>query len=344
LENINDISDATQIAERIHKELSLPFRLSGHEVFTAASIGIALNTTGYNRPEDILRNADTTMYRAKTLGKARFEVFDSTMNTQLMARLQLETDLQRALQRQEFQLHYQPIVSLKSNKITGFEALLRWHRPKYGLVSAAEFIPIAEETGLIVPIGCWVLREACNQMRKWQMQFDLNSSLTISVNLSGKQFSQPDLIQQIEQIIQETNIDPCILKLEITESVLVENAKSVSAMLVKLQALGIRLSIDDFGTGYSSLSYLHQLPIDTLKIDGSFINKIDVNVEKIEIVRTIVALAWNLGIDVVAEGVETNKQMHQVKSLKCDFGQGYFFSKPLDSKTAEALIATQLHC
>jgi EAL domain-containing protein (putative c-di-GMP-specific phosphodiesterase class I) len=322
----------------------LPFRLSGHEVFTAASIGIALNTTGYNRPEDILRNADTTMYRAKTLGKARSEVFDSTMNTQLMARLQLETDLQRALQRQEFQLHYQPIVSLKSNKITGFEALLRWHRPKYGLVSAAEFIPIAEETGLIVPIGCWVLREACNQMRKWQMQFDLNSSLTISVNLSGKQFSQPDLIQQIEQIIQETNIDPCILKLEITESVLVENAKSVSAMLVKLQALGIRLSIDDFGTGYSSLSYLHQLPIDTLKIDGSFINKIDVNVEKIEIVRTIVALAWNLGIDVVAEGVETNKQMHQVKSLKCDFGQGYFFSKPLDSKTAEALIATQLHC
>ncbi len=342
LENINDISDATQIAERIQTELSLPFHLGGHEVFTTASIGIALNTTGYNRSEDILRNADTTMYRAKTLGKARSEVFDSTMNTQLMARLQLETDLQRALQRQEFQLHYQPIVSLKNNKITGFEALLRWHRPKYGLVAAADFIPIAEETGLIVPIGWWVLREACHQMRKWQIQFDLNSSLTISVNLSGRQFSQPDLIQQIEQIIQETTIDPGILKLEITESVLVENAKSASAMLLKLQALGIRLSIDDFGTGYSSLSYLHQFPIDTLKIDGSFINKVDVNVEKIEIVRTIVALAWNLGMDVVAEGVETNKQMHQVKSLKCEFGQGYFFSKPLDSKTAEALIATQL--
>jgi diguanylate cyclase (GGDEF)-like protein len=342
LEDIKDITDATQVAERIQNELALPFHLSGHEVFTAASIGIALSTTGYNQAEDILRNADTTMYRAKTLGKGRSEVFDPIMNTQLMLRLQLETDLQRALQRQELQLHYQPIVSLKSNKITGFEALLRWHRPEHGLVAAAEFIPIAEETGLIVPIGWWVMREACNQMRKWQLQFALNSPLTISVNLSGKQFSQPDLIQQIEQILQETNLDPCSLKLEITESILVENAKSASAMLVKLQALGIRLSIDDFGTGYSSLSYLHQFPIDTLKIDGSFINKVDVDVEKIEIVRTIVALAWNLGMDVVAEGVETNKQMYQVKSLKCDFGQGYLFSKPLDSQMAETLIATQV--
>lgn len=342
LEDIKDISDATQVAERIQTELTLPFYLSGHEVFTAVSIGIALSTTGHNQAEDILRNADTTMYRAKALGKGRSEVFDPAMNTQLMARLQLETDLQRSLQRQELQLHYQPIVSLKSNKITGFEALVRWHRPEYGLVAAAEFIPIAEETGLIVPIGWWVLREACNQMRKWQLQFDLKP-LTISVNLSGKQFSQPDLIQQIEQILQETNLDPCSLKLEITESILVENAKSASAMLVKLQALGIRLSIDDFGTGYSSLSYLHQFPIDTLKIDGSFIHKIDVDVEKIEIVRTIVALAWNLGMDVVAEGVETNKQMYQIKSLKCDFGQGYLFSKPLDSETAEALIATQMY-
>ncbi len=189
MEDIKDISDATQVAERIQNELTLPFHLSGHEVFTAASIGIALNTTGYNQAEDILRNADTTMYRAKTLGKGRSEVFDPIMNTQLMLRLQLETDLQRALQRQELQLHYQPIVSLKNNKITGFEALLRWHRPEHGLVAAAEFIPIAEETGLIVPIGWWVMREACNQMRKWQLQFALNSPLTISVNLSGKQFS-----------------------------------------------------------------------------------------------------------------------------------------------------------
>ncbi len=340
LENIKDISDATQIAERIQKELGLPFNLGGHEVFSTASIGIALSTTGYNRPEDILRDADTTMYRAKTLGKARSEVFDLTMHTQLMARVQLETDLQRALQRQEFQLHYQPIVSLKNGNITGFEALVRWHRPERGLVSAAEFIPIAEETGLIVPIGWWVLREACRQMRAWQMQFHFNSSLAISVNLSGKQFSQPDLIQQIEQILQETSLDPRNLKLEITESVLVENAKSATAMLLQLQALGIRLSIDDFGTGYSSLSYLHQFPIDTLKIDGSFINNVDVDVEKVEIVRTIVALAWNLGMDVVAEGVETNKQMYQIKSLQCDFAQGYLFSKPLDSKTAESLIAT----
>jgi EAL domain-containing protein (putative c-di-GMP-specific phosphodiesterase class I) len=210
-------------------------------------------------------------------------------------------------------------VSLRNNKITGFEALIRWHHPLRGIVPAAEFIPLAEETGLIVPIGWWVLREACRQMRAWQMQFDLNSSITMSVNLSGKQFSQTDFIEQIENIIRDTTLNSRSLKLEITESVLIKNAQYVSKMLVELQALGIRLSIDDFGTGYSSLSYLHQFPIDTLKIDGSFINNVDIDVEKIEIVRTIIGLAWNLGMDVVAEGIETNKQMYQVKALKCEF-------------------------
>ncbi|MBW4637897.1 MAG: EAL domain-containing protein [Gloeocapsa sp. UFS-A4-WI-NPMV-4B04] len=342
LENIKDINHAVQIAERIQQELTLPFNLSGHEVFTTASIGITLSTTNSHRPEDILSDADTTMYRAKASGKARCEIFDPTMHSQAIARLQLETDLQRALQRQEFELYYQPIVSLRNNQTTGFEALLRWHHPVRGIVPAAEFIPIAEETGLIVPIDWWVLREACQQMRTWQMQFDLNSSITMSVNLSAKQFSQTDFIGQIEKIIHDTTLDCRSLKLEITESVLIKNAQSVSAILLKLQALGIRLSIDDFGTGYSSLSYLHQFPIDTIKIDGSFINNVDIDVEKIEIVRTIVGLAWNLGMDVVAEGVETNKQMYQVKALKCDLGQGYLFSRPLNREAAEALIATKM--
>jgi diguanylate cyclase (GGDEF)-like protein/PAS domain S-box-containing protein len=342
LENIKDINHASYIAERIQQELTLPFNLSGHVVFTTASIGITLSTTNSNRPEDILRDADTTMYRAKASGKARCEIFDPTMHSQAMARLQLETDLQWALQRQEFELHYQPIVSLKNDEITGFEALLRWHHPVRGIIAAAEFIPIAEETGLIVPIDWWVLREACQQMRTWQRQFGLNSSITMSVNLSGKQFSQTDFIEEIEKIINDTTINSRSLKLEITESILIENAQSVSAILVKLQALGIRLSIDDFGTGYSSLSYLHQFPIDTIKIDGSFINNVDIDVEKIEIVRTIVGLAWNLGMDVVAEGVETNKQMYQVKALKCDFGQGYLFSRPLNREAVEALIATKM--
>ncbi len=342
LEDIKDISDASQIAERIQTELALPFNLDGHEVYTTASIGIAISVLGYNQPEDILRDADTTMYRAKTLGKARFEVFEPTMHTQLITQLQLETDLQKAVQRQEFQLYYQPIMSLRDGKITSFEALVRWHHPVRGLVPAAEFIPIAEETGLIIPLGWWVLREACQQMRSWQMKFNLDPSLTISVNLSGKQFAQLNLLEQVKQILQETALDPRSLKLEITESVLVENAKAASAMLVQLQTLGVRLSIDDFGTGYSSLSYLHQFPIDTLKIDGSFINNLDVDVEKIEIVRAIVALAWNLSMEVVAEGVETNKQMYQIKSLRCDCGQGYLFSRPLDSKAIDALIATKV--
>ena len=341
LENIHDLKDATQVADCIQKQLTLPFNLNGNEVFTAASIGIALNTPDYERSEELLRDADTTMYRAKLLGKGRYEVFDKTMHIQAMALLQLENDLRRAIERLEFRLHYQPIVSLKSNRVTGFEALVRWQHPERGLVSPAEFIPVAEETGLIIPIGTWVLREACRQMRAWQVQFPVHSPLTMSVNLSGKQFSQPDLIDQIKQILHETGLDPRSLKLEITESVLMENAESAVAMIVQLQNLGIRLSMDDFGTGYSSLSYLHRFPIDTLKIDRSFVNDVDVDAEKIEIISTVVALAWNLGMDVVAEGVETKKQMYQLRALKCEFGQGYFFSRPLDSDKAGALIAAE---
>lgn len=340
LENMKDASDATLIADRIQKELIEPFDLSGHEVFSTASIGIALSTTEYNQPEDLLRDADIAMYRAKALGKARYEIFNSNMHLRAMSLLHLETDLRHAIEREEFRIHYQPIVSLRSGRIAGFEALARWYHPQRGLISPAEFIPVAEETGLIIPIGFWVLREACRQMRSWQIQFPRNLSLIISVNLSGRQFSQPNLVEQINQILLETQLDPHCLKLEITESVVMGNAESAIALLAQLKKLGIHLSIDDFGTGYSSLSYLHRFPIDTLKIDRSFINRIDTDGEQLEIVRTIVTLAWNLGLDVIAEGVETAKQLAQLKSLQCEYGQGYFFSRPLDSEPAGLLVAT----
>ena len=337
LEDIKDISDATKMADRIYQELSLPFDLSGHEVFTTVSIGIAISTLGYDRPEDLLRDADMTMYRAKALGKGRLEVFDPTLHDRAMARLQLEIDLRRALERQELQLHYQPIVSFNNGKIIGYEALVRWQHPQRGWVSPVEFIPLAEETGLIVPLGLWVLRQACQQLHTWQQQQQQDPPLTVNVNLSGKQFAQPNLIENIKQVLQETGLDASSLKLEITESVLVENATPAVAILKQLKALGIKLAIDDFGTGYSSLSYLHQMPIDTLKIDKSFVNNVDCDPEKIEMIRTIVSLAWNLGMNVVAEGVETKKQMYQLQALRCDYGQGYYFSRPLDANAVKTL-------
>jgi EAL domain-containing protein (putative c-di-GMP-specific phosphodiesterase class I) len=258
------------------------------------------------------------------------------MQNQAMARLQLEIDLRWALERQELHVYYQPIMSLNNSRIAGFEALVRWQHPQRGWISPTEFIPVAEEAGLIVPLGWWVLREACSQIRAWQ-QLPTDLPLTISVNISGKQFAQPNLVKEIQQILQETGLDASSLKLEITESVLVDKTEAAVAILKQLKALGIGLSIDDFGTGYSSLSYLHQMPIDTLKIDRSFVNNVDCDPEKIEIIRTIVGLAWNLGMNVVAEGVETKKQMYQLRALKCDYGQGYFFSRPVDAKAATAL-------
>jgi len=338
LKELKEISEAKHVAERIQEQLMLPFQLSGNEVFTTASIGIALSVTGYDRPEQILRDADMAMYRAKTHGKARHEVFDITMHSSAIALLQLETDLRRAIERQEFRLYYQPIISLNNGMINGFEALVRWQHPERGLISPAEFIPMAEETGLIIPIGWWVIREACNQMHIWQAQFPENSSLAISVNISGKQFSQPNLSQQIEQILQETSLDPRTFKLEITESAIVENAESATVMLAQLRKLGVQLYMDDFGTGYSSLSYLHRFPIDMLKIDRSFVSRMSFDNENSEIVRTIMTLAHNLGMKVTAEGVETAEQLALLKALKCDYGQGYFFCKPVDSETAETLI------
>jgi len=333
------VTEAIDVAERLQQALALPFNLNGHEVFTTVSIGIALSSTGYERPEEVLRDADTAMYRAKVLGKARHEVFDKTMHTFAMNLLQMETDLRRAIERKEFVLHYQPIVSLETGTISGFEALIRWQHPERGFVSPDEFISIAEETGLIIPIGQWVLEEACRQIRDWQKQFPQYPPLQISVNLSSKQFVNSDLIDQIRKVIEETGIDPYSLKLEITESMVMENFDSAIEMLQQLRKLGIELSIDDFGTGYSSLSYLHRFPISTLKIDRSFVSCMNDNSENGEIVRTIVMLARSLKMNVVAEGVENKEQLAQLAALECEYGQGYYFSRPLAVEGAAKLLA-----
>ncbi|HYE15327.1 MAG TPA: EAL domain-containing protein [Pyrinomonadaceae bacterium] len=338
LDGLEDEGDAIRVAERIQQELTTPFNLGGHEVFTTASVGITFSSPGYENPENVLRDADTAMYRAKENGKARYELFDAVMHARAVERLRLENDLRRAVERGEFSVYYQPIVSLDSDRVTGFEALVRWEHPERGFVPPTEFIPVAEETGLIVEVGQWVLRESCRQMREWQrLSFD-NRLLTISVNLSGKQFLQPNLIGCVKQILHETDLDPRCLKLEITESVMMESAEAASAMLVQLRHLGVQLSIDDFGTGYSSLSYLHRFPINTLKIDRSFVTRMGDAGENSEIIRTILTLASNLGMDVIAEGVESKGQLAQLKAMGCHYGQGYLFSKPVGAAGAGALI------
>jgi diguanylate cyclase (GGDEF)-like protein/PAS domain S-box-containing protein len=337
LDDLNHISDATQAAERIHKELCAPFNLSGHEVFASVSIGIAHSDTPYEGPEDFIRNADTAMYRAKDQGRGRFELFDKGMHVRAVALLELETDLRRALARGEFCLHYQPIVSIEDWRIAGFEALLRWQHPEQGFVSPTKFIPVAEETGLINQIGQWVFREACKQLRAWQIQFPSDPPLTVSVNLSAKQFSHPALIEEIKQALAETGVSPRSLKIEITEGAIIENVEAATDILRQLKALGIRISLDDFGTGYSSLSYLHRFPIDTLKIDRSFVTRMSMP-KNSEIVRTIITLAVNLGMDVIAEGVETREQIILLTGLNCEYVQGFLLSKPVDGKTMMELI------
>ena len=339
IEDIADETESVQVAERVQKELSIPFNLSGREVFTTVSMGIAPSATGYERAEDILRDADTAMYRAKSMGKARYEIFDKAMHARAINLLQMETDMRRALEREEFVLHYQPIVALENFRLRGFEALVRWQHPERGFISPMDFIPVAEETGMIVPLGEWVMREACRQMHGWQMMFPLDQPLFITVNLSSKQFTQETLISTFAMILQETGVKPQSVKLEITESVVMENVDTATDMLRQLRGLGVKLAIDDFGTGYSSLSYLHRFPIDTSKIDRSFVTRMSENNENTEIVRTIVVLAQNLGMDVVAEGVETNEQLVILQKLGCENGQGYFFSKPVNADGAERIIA-----
>jgi diguanylate cyclase (GGDEF)-like protein/PAS domain S-box-containing protein len=338
LNDIKEPGDANRAAERIMKELSTPFLVSGKEVFTSASIGIALSNPSYQEPEEIMRDADTAMYRAKSLGKSRYEVFDADMRASVMARLELETDLRRALERGEFRNFYQPIVSLDSGEVSGFEALLRWDHPTRGLLGPDMFIAVAEDTGLIRELGWWNLCEACRQLGKWKANLSPDRELVMNVNLSIKQFMQPNLVERIGALLAEMSLSPQSLKLEITESTVMEDPTAAVEMLHQLKALGIRLAIDDFGTGYSSLSYLHRFPLDTLKIDRSFISGASDGIDGMEIARTVMPLAKNLSLDVVAEGVETAEQVRLLKSLKCKYGQGFYFSEPVSPQQAELMI------
>jgi diguanylate cyclase (GGDEF)-like protein/PAS domain S-box-containing protein len=338
LEPILDIADAIGVAERIQEALMEPFHLEGHEVYATASIGIAVAAPEHRQPEDILRDADTAMYSAKAAGKERYAVFDTTMHSQAVELLQLEVDLRRAVDRREFRVFYQPIVSLVTMRVVGFEALIRWQHPKRGLVRPAEFIPLAEEMGLILPIGHWVLREACSQLRMWQRRYPMTPPLSVSVNLSAKQFWKPGLTDQIEEVLAQTGLPPDSLRLEITESALMSNAGSINGILERLRRLGVQLYIDDFGTGYSSLSYLHRFTIDALKIDSSFTSRMHRSYKDREIVHTIMTLAQSLGISTILEGVEKPEQLDLISNEQCQYGQGDFFSQPVDPAMAELLL------
>jgi diguanylate cyclase (GGDEF)-like protein/PAS domain S-box-containing protein len=337
LEDPKEPYDAVAVANRILQSLKKPFTLEAHEVYVTASIGIAASSTGYSRPQDVLRDADTAMYRAKATGKSRHQIFDTAMHARAMQVLQTENDLRRAIDRNEFELHYQPILQIDPRRIRGFEALLRWRHPQLGLIAPAEFIPIAEETGLIIPIGQWVLLEGCKQAAAWLEMFP-EHPLDININLSGKQFSQSDLVEQVVGVLRQTKLAANHLILEITESVVMENPETTVAMLLRLKDLGIQLNIDDFGTGYSSLAYLQRFPVDTMKIDRSFVARIGLDPENVEIVRTIVALAHNLNMKVTAEGIETEEQLAQLQQLQCENAQGYFLSRPMDSSAATELL------
>jgi diguanylate cyclase (GGDEF)-like protein/PAS domain S-box-containing protein len=338
LDQVRDSSDTTLVAERILKALAAPFNLDGKKLFTSASIGIALSSIGYDSAEDLLRDADTAMYRAKSLGKGRYEVFDLAMRASVIARLQLETDLRSALEREEFRNFYQPIVSLESGRITGFEALLRWQHPTRGLLQPLEFIPVAEETGMIREIGWWNLQKACRQISTWNASRNGSSPLAMSVNLSAKQFLQPNLAEEIGNLLCEVGLPPGTLKLEITESTVMADPSAAVETLLQIKSLGVQLSIDDFGTGYSSLSYLHRFPLDTLKIDSSFTKSMGQKGDSIEIVRTILPMANSLRLNVIAEGVETAEQLAVLRRLRCEFAQGYYFSKPVTADEARALL------
>jgi diguanylate cyclase (GGDEF)-like protein len=340
LDDVKDIRNALRVAERLQEALAKPFLLDGREILTSASVGIAASTRTYTRSADALRDAGTAMARAKRLGPGQVAVFDIRMHTQAVTRLKLETDLRQASDRHEYLLYYQPIVSLQSGRITGFEALLRWQHPQRGLISLGECLPVAEEIGLLIPLGAWVLQHASQQLLAWQVEFPVAPPLNMSVNLSCKQFLQSgDLLTIIDETLKATGLDARSLALEVTETVMMENAEAALATLAQLKDRQLCISIDDFGTGYSSLSYLQRLPIDNLKIDQSFVAHIKPAGESLEIVRSIITLAHSLGKHVIAEGVETGEQLALLRSLGCDYGQGYLFSKPMEPEAATKLMA-----
>ncbi|MBI4848825.1 MAG: EAL domain-containing protein [Nitrospirae bacterium] len=336
IEDLKDKNEALHVAGRIQENLSRPLNLQGQDVVTSASIGITFSTIGHELPDHFLRDADIAMYCAKNGGSARYEIFDKRMYDNALARMQMETDLRQAVKQNEFLLHYQPIISLHSGMITGFEALVRWQHPARGLIYPAEFIETAEETGLIIQLGEWVLQQACLRLRSLQAKYPSARPLTMSVNISSKQLF-PSLFKAVQKVLDETGVAPNTLILEITENMFMENVSTVSPLLSKLKDLHVQIHIDDFGTGYSSLSYLHHFPIDVLKIDRSFVTRIQRG-ENIEIVKAISTLAHSLNMEVIAEGVETEEQLTQIKSLNCEFAQGFLISRPLDDDNVEAFL------
>jgi diguanylate cyclase (GGDEF)-like protein len=336
LENIADAEAAIAWVQHLLQSLTQPFLIDQQELFMSASVGIVMGTSAYSEPEALLQDADTAMYKAKTLWQQRYQVFDAGMRQQVQAQLRLETDLRRAVERQEFLVYYQPIIALETFTIKGFEALVRWQHPERGMIAPGEFIPIAEETSLIVPIGLWVLQKSGQQLVDWQSHCD--QGLTMSVNLSVKQFAQADLVEHIDRFLEQMQLPSHLLTLEITESALIDNPDSASQTLTALRDRNIQLAIDDFGTGYSSLSYLHRFPIDILKIDRSFINRMDEQGHSLRIVEATIAMAQNLGIEVVAEGVETQAQAVHLQQMGCEYAQGYLFSKPVPADTASELM------
>ena len=338
LQDINSVRDVEVIAKDIQNLFSKPFFLGDREVFASASMGIAHSDNDYKTPEEILRDAELAMYRAKREGKSQSIVFQPQFRQSSLSPIDLDTDLRRALDRDEMELHYQPIISMRDRTISGFEALLRWSHRSRGVISPNEFIPLAEETGLIYDLGQWVLGKACKQIAAWNKSKKKEDQLEISINLSSRQFSDPNLVEGIVENIEKSGFDAEFLKIEITESALMQNAQRSVSMLNQLKDLNIKVCVDDFGTGYSSLSYLHTFPIDTLKIDRSFVHDMSRNFRNMEIIRTIIMLAHNLKLDVIAEGVETGEQDAQLSALGCQFAQGFYFSRPINSSDAALLI------
>jgi len=337
IEGIKKPDDAAFVAKRIKESFEAPFLIKDKEIFITASIGIVTGKNKYKSTVDILRDADVAMYGAKAKGLAEYQFYDEILHEKTMDLLRLETDLRGGVEKNEFILEYQPIVSLKTCEIAGFETLVRWQHPERGIISPEIFIPIAEKTGIIVKLGNWILYEACCQMKKWIDKIPATRQLFINVNISGKQFIQPDFITNFKDIITQTGLPGSYLKIEITESVLIKNVEQLNNILRQVKALGIRIALDDFGTGYSSLSYLHKFPIDVLKIDRSFVVQMDDKNEK-ELVSIIISIAKNMKMEVVAEGVETVEQFKRLKAYDCQYGQGFLFSKPLRTKEAENLI------
>jgi diguanylate cyclase (GGDEF)-like protein/PAS domain S-box-containing protein len=337
LEDIRNPSDAIRVAERLQSRLAVPFTVQGYEIVVNASVGIALSTPTCAHAEDLLRDANIAMYRAKRAGKARCEVFDTAMHEGAVRRLELETELRKGLELGEFRTHYQPIVSLKTGRITGFEALTRWQRGER-LLAPIEFIAVADETGLIIPMNRVLLREACEQLRSWQAQFPADPPLSMSVNITSKEFAHANLAKGIEETLKQTGLDPNNLHLEITETIAMGDPEKAAAVLAELKSLGVRLSVDDFGTGYSSLSRLQQFPVDSLKIDRAFISHMDSDAESHKIVQVIIMLAQTLGLATVAEGAETEEHVNQLKALDCGYAQGYYFSKPADHHVISDLL------